>query len=848
MGMARRAWSALLLCILSAACVLSSAPVAAQETLPAYDFDIREDTLGAALGAIARQTDLVVLYPNELASKTGMKPVVGRYTVREALKLLFRDTQFSGGLTEHGVIYISVSDTNQARDGEDDMANWQDRKSVWASVAALLFGSGVHAQGVARDAADSIEEVIVTAQKRSERLQDVPVPVSVVSTRTLVETNQLRLQDYATRIPGLSIGTATSGINQTVTIRGLSSGSNPTVAILIDDVPFSGNTGPTAGLATPEIDPGDLERIEVLRGPQGTLYGASSLGGLIKYVTVDPSTESFQGRVGVGTTSVTNGHKLGYSFRGSVNLPISDTLAVGLSGFTRMEPGFVDDPVLGARGVDEQEVRGGRVSALWRPAEGWALKLNAIFQDHEAHGVSDVDVALGEFEQSRPRGGTGYEKKFQSYSATLTGRLGQFDLTSITGYNRQQADFLVDLSFLSFLFGTDSDGQPVNAVAQRSRFGDIERFTQELRFATSLGSKVDALFGGYFTTQDALLTYTGQAVDRVSGAAIDNDYRFILNAPGGYDEYAGFANLTFHATDRLDVQLGGRQTWIKQSDQSTTTQNIFIGGGPLVTSVGAINRVDLEEFTYLLTPSFKVSPELMIYSRLASGHRVGGSNAASCLLAPVPCQYNPDRSENYELGVKGDFLNHALTVDASLYYISWQDIQVSLVSGGIAYVSNAGKAKSQGVELSLEARPLDGLTIGGWVVWNDAVLTEDFPITSTVRGRRGDRLPLGMEWSGRLSVDQSFRLGKDFSGFVGAAANYVGERASSIGSAGLANYPSYTRVDATAGVRSRSGAWAVNLFVTNLTDQRGTHTGNPAIGTVIYIQPRTVGLNATRSW
>ncbi|MBL8267842.1 TonB-dependent receptor [Steroidobacter sp.] len=836
------AWLAAVMC----ACL--SAVGNAQDVEKVYDFDIREQALGAALASIARQTDLIVLFPQELAGKTGMKPVVGRYTAREAIMILFRDTQFSGGLTEHGVIYISVSDTTQARIGEDDMANRQGHKSVWASVAALLFGSGVHAQGVDRDAGGGIEEIIVTAQKRSERLQDVPVPVSVVSTRALVDTNQLRLQDYATRIPGLSVGTATSGVNQTVTIRGLSSGSNPTVAILIDDVPFSGNTGPTAGLATPEIDPGDLERIEVLRGPQGTLYGASSLGGLIKYVTVDPSTEAFQGRVGVGTTSVTNGHKLGYSFRGSVNLPISESLAVGLSGFTRMEPGFVDDPVLGARGVDEQEVRGGRVSALWRPAQGWALKLNAIFQDHEAHGVSDVDVALGEFEQSRPRGGTGYEKKFQSYSATLTGQLGQFELTSITGYNRQQADFLVDLSFLSFLFGTDSNGQPVNAVAQRSRFGDIERFTQELRVATSLGSKVDALFGGYFTTQDALLTYTGQAVDRTSGAAIDNAYRFILNAPGSYEEYAGFANLTFHATERLDVQLGGRQTWIKQSDQSTTTQNIFIGGGPLVTSVGATNRANPEEFTYLLTPSFKVSPELMIYSRLASGHRVGGSNAASCLLAPVPCHYNPDRSENYEFGVKGDFLNRALTVDASLYYISWQDIQVSLVSSGISYVSNAGKAKSQGVELALEGRPLEGLTIGGWVVWNDAVLTENFPITSTVRGRRGDRLPLGMEWSGRLSVDQTFGLGKDFSGFVGAAANYVGERASAIGSTGLFNSPSYTRVDASAGVRSRSGAWAVNLFVTNLTDERGTHTGNPAAGTVIYIQPRTVGLNATHSW
>ena len=802
----------------------------------AVAMSLPEQPLRDALNDLARQTGLQVIYTAEDVTAGITAPrLEGRFTPADALSELLRNSGLTFEFLNARTVAISAAGTARAAQ------NGRIKLTQSAEGAVASQADPSPEQGV--------EEVIVTAQKRAERLQDVPVPVSVVSTQELVETNQLRLQDYATRIPGLSIGTATSGVNQTVTIRGMSTGGGPpTVAILIDDVPFSGNTAATGGFFTPDIDPGDLERVEVLRGPQGTLYGASSLGGLIKYVTVDPSTDRFRGRVSAGTTSVTNGHELGYNLRGSANVPVAETLALGISGFTRREPGFIDNDLVGLKGVDEQKVSGGRLSALWSPSSDWTLKLNAIFQDFRAYGVSDVDVSLGEFQQSHPRGTTGYEKQFQSYSATLKGKVGRFDLTSITGYGIQKADYLIDLSFLAFLFGTDANGQPVTAAAQNSRWDDIERFTQEFRVATPIGTRVDAMFGAYYTSQDAFITYDGEAVDSVSGEPIDNGFVFSLASPAKYDEYAGFANLTFHATDRLDVQVGGRQSRLKQSDQTTTVQNIFFGGGPPATDVGATNRADANVFTYLVTPSFKISPDVMVYARLASGNRVGGSNGASCILTAVPCQYGPDKSNNYEIGLKGDFLGRALSVDASLFYIDWQDIQVGLSQSGISYNANAGKAKSQGVELSVEGRPMDGLTLGGWIVWNDAVLTEDFPITSSVTGRRGDRLPGGMEWSGRVFVDQSFPITDDLSGFLGGSANYVGKRGSSIGSEGLENYPSYTRVDALAGLRSPSGRWSTNLFVTNVTDERGTHTGNPAAGTVIYIQPRTVGLNVTRSW
>src|SRR5580704_13705937 len=198
------------------------------------------------------------------------------------------------------------------------------------------------------DQGTPLEEIVVTAQKREERQQDAPVPTTALGGQTLIDSNQLRLQDYYTSVPGLNL-TNNGGGQSVVAIRGLTTGAgaNPTVGIVVDDAPF-GSTRSLAGSFAPDIDPGDLARVEVLRGPQGTLYGASSLGGLIKFVTADPSTDHLSGRVQTGISDVYNGNQLGYNVRGSINVPLSDAVAVRASGFTREDPGYIDNPSLGA--------------------------------------------------------------------------------------------------------------------------------------------------------------------------------------------------------------------------------------------------------------------------------------------------------------------------------------------------------------------------------------------------------------------------------------------------------------------------------------------------------------------
>jgi iron complex outermembrane receptor protein len=259
------------------------------------------------------------------------------------------------------------------------------------------------------------------------------VPVTAIQAESLVDSNQLRIQDYYTQIPGLSLVTDDFGA-PLIAIRGLTTGAytNPTVGITLDDVPYGSSTSLGNGAELPDIDPSDLARVEVLRGPQGTLYGASSIGGLLKFVTLDPSTDAVSGRVETDVNQVHNGDGAGYGVRGSINLPLSDSLAIRASAFTRRDPGYIDNVLTGERGVNWGDAEGGRLAALWRPSELFSIKLTALLQDSKTHGSSNVDVGLGDLEQSEIRGIGGSETKIQAYSATFTGNLNGAVLTAIS--------------------------------------------------------------------------------------------------------------------------------------------------------------------------------------------------------------------------------------------------------------------------------------------------------------------------------------------------------------------------------------------------------------------------------
>jgi iron complex outermembrane receptor protein len=823
--------------------------------------------LGPALQTLAKDRGFQVVYESDQINSLRTQGASGDLTSEEALTQLLSGTGLTYRFFDDDAVSILPvksprpapgSQTTTAAPGADNGKEVKRSSSDSFRLAQTTQGSSGSDSSVEKakeSVQDSskrvqIEEIIVTAQKRNERQQDVPVPVTAISGAMLTEQNQLRIQDYSTSIPGLS---ATPRIQSSLilAIRGITTGpTNPTVGVTVDDVPYGSSTSNGGGAVVPDIDPGDLERVEVLRGPQGTLYGANSMGGLLKFVTVDPSTDALHGRVQLGTNTVRNGAELGYNVRGAVNVPVNDVLAIRASGFTRQDPGYIDNVLTGQRGVNETRVSGGRLSALWRPVETVSLKVSALYQKTEGDGSSDVDrptsqptpgyvlPPLGDLQQSYTRNSGAYDRQIQAYNATLTAKWGGVDFTSVSGYNVNQFADSFDASYqlggaTQAVYG--AGGAPIFSSNKTGKF------TQEVRASSSIGQHLDGLLGGFYTHENSTYEQNAFAVDPVSGAVVAR--ALTLSFPSTYQEYAAFADLTYHFTDRFDVQVGGRESKIRQS--SSQSETIPLAG---ITTPILSPEVDSDAnaFTYLVTPRFKLSSDLMVYARLASGYRAGGPNLTPG--GPIPRQFDPDKTRNYEIGVKGEFLDRALSVESSVYYIDWQKIQLSLVDQ-VGYFVNGSAARSEGVEFSVDSRPsaLPGLEVSGWVVWNEAALTENLPPNGVV-GLAGDRLPYSSRLSGNASVEQSFALTRSVTGFAGGTVSYVGDRKGVFTFTGpRQDLPAYANTDLRVGVRFDS--CTLNLFATNVFDRRAVVAGGagdspPFAFTVL--QPRTVGVSIAK--
>lgn len=718
-------------------------------------------------------------------------------------------------------------------------------------LIALVCPLSLVAQAATDNAQNDVvqlQEVIVTAQKKSERIEDVPIPVTAISSDTLVEQNQVRFSDYFSDFPGLSFGSGDRG-EIFPTIRGLSTGTylTPTVGILIDDLPFGSATSNSA----PDLDPSDLDHVEVLRGPQGTLYGASSMGGLIKYVTAEPSTAGFSARLESGLISVQNGAGLGYEERAAVNLPINETLAVRLSGFTREDPGYIDDPVRHVDGINEGHTYGGHLAALWKPSDTLSVKFSALMQHQDQDGSDYVFTGtpgFADLQQHYNPNTEGYSRTDDAFGLTVKGKLGDIDVTSVTGYSFYKHFAQEDLSsifstYVQPLFG-------VGGVSYRETLY-TRKFTQELRFSGT-GKYVDWLVGGFFTHETDSQDLDYPALDTNTGAVAG----FFESSDGanaftwGYKEISGFADVTFHVTDQFDVQLGGRESHETQPPiygiYTGPYATDFFGGSPYVHKTGP----DTENpFTYLFTPQYRFSPDLMVYLRLASGYRPGGGNTA---LAPQST-FAADKTKNYELGVKGSAWSRMLSYDLSVYRINWDSIQLPVtdLTTGVGYTTNAGSARSQGVEISTEFRPLRGLSLSAWATWDQPVLTQTMPIESGLYGLPGSTLPYAAHFSSNFSIQQDFPLAERWNGFVGGKVTYMGEREGNFQyTAARSEFPAYAEIDLRAGVKYDT--WKVGFTVDNAANRRGVIGGGldayfPPYP-LLYIRPRTYGLTVTKDF
>jgi iron complex outermembrane receptor protein len=828
--------------------LMTIANIADAQESAAIRMHIAATSLTEAINQWAEQTGYNVVWTEDVSASTVVPQLDGVFTPRRALEHLLKNTHLQVEFRDVHTAVISRVESRAALG-----------KTPLIRLADLT--PNLRLAALAADSA-TLDEVLVTAEKRQERLQDVPVPVTVLDAATLTENNQNRIQDYFATVPGLTLttGTLSGGGTQTLAIRGVIStaASNPTVGVTIDDVPYGSSQLLGFGsVLFPDIDPASLKSIEVLRGPQGTLYGSSSIGGLIKFVTADPSTESASGRIQILGDNVQHGTS-GYGLRGAVNIPVSDALAIRASAFTRRDPGYIENIATGQHDVNQVDVSGGLFSALWRPSDSVSLKINAMLQDTHANGINAIDANIdannhlqpvfGDFKQKRLPGTESYRIKVRLYSATLTAKLPGFDFTSISSFG--------DNTYLDISDDSQAYGTP---TSQRNNFR-TKKVTQEFRLSSNSGQKLDWLAGLFYTHENSRNDQTPSVADPVTGAVLAETADFYY--PTTLSEYAVFGDFTVHITDRFDVQLGGRQSLNRQVYNETDSGPAISSYYPGYTSplVNPTEHVRGNAFTYLLTPQFKFSPNLMLYARLSSGYREGGANI-NAVINKLPVTYAPDKTNNYELGVKGGLLDHALSFDASAYYITWKHIQIGLFDP-VSYSGfnvNGGNAKSQGLELSVQARPIKGLQIVAAASLNDAKLTQDLPanapgavVYSQGVAFAGDRLPYGSRLSGSLAVDQDIPLTDHLTGFVGGTLAYVGSREGEFASnpAQRLRYPAYSTMDLRMG--ARFGLWTVNLFGNNVFNERGIvgGGGNNAESPyfITFVQPFTIGLSVAKEF
>jgi outer membrane receptor protein involved in Fe transport len=736
--------------------------------------------------------------------------------------------------------------------------------------ACLLVGSVVHAQ----DADSVMSEIVVTAQKKSERLLDVPVSVAAVSSDSLVQQNLVQFRDFYNRVPSVSLsGGGTEQRANGVAIRGVTTGGGTaaTVAFALDDTPL---TSGAASAQSPliDIDPSDLQRVEILRGPQGTLYGASSLGGLVKYVTISPNAERFSGRVEVGGNTVADGGE-GYSVRGSVNVPIiRDKVALRVSGFTRRDPAYLDNinATAGRGDVNKNKVKGGRAALLIKPTDALSIDLSAMRQKSNFYGSPQIRICqscgTGAFTGTpnfTPFFGdlqlniapTEREVDFKLYQGRVNLDLGFADLTSVSAWNEvKSASDLDQTNTFRFLLGAFS--APTGSVSLINA-DKTEKFSQEVRLASKSDGPLEWLVGGFYTHEKI-------AVDQILTVRPAGTIAYTSVAPAKFEEKAVFADVTYHFTPEFDVQVGGRYSSNDQESSGVTTiatpAQRFFGPG----SSEPVAKSSDNAFTWLVTPRYKISPDTMAYLRIATGYRPGGPNSSG--VAGIPLSFKSDTVTSYEAGLKGALPGLNATYEAAVFQIDWDDIQLLTtdVVSQFTYYTNGSTARSRGIELSGRWAPVRGLAIDASGTYLDAKLTDPLRSpagASPIYGSKGDRLPGSAKISASLSAEYNWAIGEVYSAYVGGGLAYVGDRYAEfsnilVSTTANAAYgsrvklPSYTIFDLRAGIYSDD--WRFAAYIKNLNDKRGvveaTTRGGTSSPQAIFLQPRTMGVTVTRSF
>jgi outer membrane receptor protein involved in Fe transport len=635
-----------------------------------------------------------------------------------------------------------------------------------------------------------LEEVIVTATRRSSSVQDVPYNISAVSGDFLDKANVNGLGDLAKLVPGLNFndrGSRSQMFSSGIIMRGMNTDRLARInAPLATVSPVSTYIGETPVFVN--LDLMDLDRVEVLRGPQGTLYGSGSLGGTIRYIPNEPSLDGFAGEIQGGASEFEDASDPNYRVKGMVNIPITDSLALRLNGKYEDEAGFIDMPnlysiqngvvenanpedFLGGEGVkkskddvNNNDVRTFRAALKYEPSDTVSGILSYYYQSDESDGANIESYTFyGEGSgKSADYLASEYDGDMNIYAAEIEVDMGFATLVSSTSYADVSSDASGDITGLyeNFTWHSSYYGDyPRRLFSSKSSYDD-ETFTQEIRLVSTGEGSFDWVVGAFYShneldtvyedrnlgsrlwheacVEDGGATFDGACgaphlypeYESANGVKVEEDLMYLTNAQSEFDDLALFGELTYHITEQWQV-TGGFRAFSQDYDNATQAGvmldvSVFPWQSDTFGAIGA-NEEDSDEddVLYKANTSYDLTDDMMAYATYSEGFRRGGANGVPPGADDSLRSYAPDETTNYEIGLKGS-LSDRITYTAAIYYIDWTDIQINKNCGGNfgLCVVNAGDAESQGVETEINAQLTDSIRLDFGYTYSDAEISD----------------------------------------------------------------------------------------------------------------------------
>jgi len=678
----------------------------------------------------------------------------------------------------------------------------------------------------ARAEAQKLQSVEVTASRRVSRSQDVPYSVQAIDKATIQEKDLKNFEDYVGLVPGLSYGNSGAGRSD-VFLRGISSPGvgRSAVGLYIDEIPlaFSG--------FQPDNNIYDMLRIEVLKGPQGTLYGEGSLGGAIKLVTTKPRSDRFEASTQFSLSQPAGG-RLGGTVNAMINVPLQqDKVALRLVGTSDHEGGWIDNPQLGLADVNRSHFNSVRAQL----SVDVTKDLNLLFtwmggrrlmggQTYADYGASDLSV------QHRPVVDNA-EERTDTYNLTADWTVGTGSITFSASQSKRELTELQWVKANSEDIGAALGIPDLNFyLSGQSRFNIS---SQELRYVSPDAGPFKYVAGIFHKKRSQPFVAVVPNSPLTAGILPDPIYDNVVHVED--EETAIFGEATYDVTSKLHLTAGAR--FSRETNKVMSDLFVFYAGQIPTQTGDAVHR----SVSPRVSLGYDLSRVQAVYATVGKGYRSGGANFQIDPTQGDPLTFRPDTAINFEIGHKAAWFNESMFSEIALYHMKWDNIQLFTNSedGTRSYTFNGGKASTTGLELDLRARPVAGLDITVGLGLLDAKYDSDIPEVGVTRG---SRLPFSPRATGSLGVAYKQALGSGLTGSLQADLLHTGRR---LGSA-RDELQSFTTFNVRAGLKR--GNYELVLFGKNLTNSQTTLDTVRSVGASIPSRPRTVGISVAASY